>query len=91
MLTCAIQEAKAVFASKRRPHANRRPVLHATLKIKELEGTVEDAETSHRNSGLKGQIIPLQRSKSYRMNQWGSKQWSDMLEHLNTRSRRYGR
>jgi hypothetical protein len=82
-LTSAIQEATAATASRRRPRANPRPPLPASIQDEiHLKNRLRRQWQVTRDPALKAQINRLQRSVTYQLNKWRNGQWSDALESL---------
>jgi hypothetical protein len=82
-VTSAIQKATAASAPKRRPCADPRPPLPASIQDEiRLKSRLRRQWQVTRDSALKVQVNRLQRSVTYRLNEWRNEQWSDMLESL---------
>jgi hypothetical protein len=84
-LTSAIQEATAASAPKRRPRADLRPPLPAGIQYEiRLKNRLRRQWQVTRDPARKVQVNRLQRSVTYRLNEWLNKQWSDTLETLDS-------
>jgi hypothetical protein len=87
-LTSAIQEAIAASAPRRRPHADTRPPLPASIQDEiRLKNRLRRQWQVTRDPALKAQVNRLQRSVTYRLNEWRNEQWSDTLESLDSEDR----
>jgi hypothetical protein len=84
-LTSAIQEATAASAPKHRPRAHPRPSLPASIQDEiRLKNRLRRQWQVTRDPCLKAQVNRLQRSVTYRLNEWRNEQWSDTLESLDS-------
>jgi hypothetical protein len=84
-LTSAIQEATAASAPRRRPRAVPRPPLTASIQDEiRLKNRLRRQWQVTRDPALKAQVNRLQRSVTYRLNEWRNEQWSDTLESLDS-------
>jgi hypothetical protein len=84
-LTSAIQEATAASPPRRRPHADPRPPLPAIIQDDILlKNRLRRQWQVTRDPALKAQVNRLQRSVTYRLNEWRNEQWSDTLESLDS-------
>jgi hypothetical protein len=84
-LTSAIQEATATSAPRRRPRADPRSPLPASIQDEiRLKTRLRRQWQVTRDPGLKAQVNRLQRSVTYRLNEWRNEQWSDTLESLDS-------
>jgi hypothetical protein len=82
-LTIAIHEATAASAPRRRPRADRRPPLPASIQDQiRLKNRLKRQWQITRDPALKAQINRLQRSVTWQLNEWRNGQWSDALESL---------
>jgi hypothetical protein len=82
-LTSAILEATAASAPKLRPRIDRRPLLPANIRDEiRLKNRLMRRWQVTRDPALKTQVNRLQRSVTYRLNEWRNEQWSDTLESL---------
>jgi hypothetical protein len=82
-LTSAIHEATAATAPRRRPHADPRPPLPASIQEEiRLKNRPRRQWQITRDPALKAQINRLQRSVTWQLNKWRNGQWSDALESL---------
>jgi hypothetical protein len=80
-LTSAIQEATAASALKRRPRADPRPSLPASIQDEiRLKNQLRRQWQVTRDPALKAQVNCHQRSVTYRLNE----QWSETLECLDS-------
>jgi hypothetical protein len=77
-LISAIREATTASAPKRRPRADPRPHLPASIQDEMRQWQVTS------DPALKAQVNCPQRSVTYRLNEWKNKQWSDTLESLDS-------
>jgi hypothetical protein len=86
-LTNAIQEATAASAPKRLPHADPRPPLPASIQDEiRLKYRLRRKWQVARDLALKAQVNCLQRSVTYRLNEWRNEQWNNTLESLDSES-----
>jgi hypothetical protein len=77
-LTSAIQEATAASAPKRRPRVDPRPPLPASIQDEiRLKNRLR-----RQWQVTKAHVNRLQRSVTYRLNEWMNEQWRDALESL---------
>jgi hypothetical protein len=84
-LTRAIQEATAASAPRRRPSADTRPHLPASIQDEiRLKDQLRRQWQVTRDPALKAQVNGLQRSVTYRLNEWRNEQWRDTLESLDS-------
>jgi hypothetical protein len=84
-LTSAIQEATAASTPRRRPRADPRPPLPASIQDEiRLKNRLRRQWPITRDPVLKAQINRLQRSVTYQPNEWRKDQWSDALESLDS-------
>jgi hypothetical protein len=84
-LTSAIHEATAATAARRRPRADTRPPLPASIQDEiRLNNRLRRQWQITRDPALKAQISRLQRSVTWQLNEWRNGQWSDALESLNS-------
>jgi hypothetical protein len=84
-LTSAIQEATAVSAPRRRPRADPRPPLPASIQHEiRLKNRLRTQWQVTKDPALKARVNRLQRSVTYRLNVWRNEQWSDALESLDS-------
>jgi hypothetical protein len=82
-LTSANHEATAASAPRRRPRADPRPPLSASIQDEiRLKNRLRRQWQITRDPALKAQINRLQRSVTWRLNEWRTGQWSDALESL---------
>jgi hypothetical protein len=84
-LTSAIQEATAASAPRRRPRADPRPPLPASIQNEiRLKNRLKRQWQVTRDPALKVQVNRLQRSVTYRLNEWRNEKWSDTMESLDS-------
>jgi hypothetical protein len=84
-LTSAIQEATAASAPKHRPRADPQPPLPASTQDEiRLKNRLRRQWQVTRDPTLKVQDYRLQRSVTYRLNEWWNEQWSYTLESLDS-------
>jgi hypothetical protein len=84
-LTSAIQEATASSAPKRRHRADPRPSILASIQDElRLKNRLRRQWQVTRDRALKAQVNRLQRSVTYRLDEWRNEQWSDTLESLDS-------
>jgi hypothetical protein len=84
-LTGAIQEATVASAPKRRPRADPRPPLTASIQDEiRLKNWLRRQWQVTRYPALKSHLNCLQRSVTCRLNEWRNEQWSDTLESLDS-------
>jgi hypothetical protein len=84
-LTSAIQEATPTSTPKRRPRADPRLPLPANIQDEIcLKNRLRRQWKVTRDPALKAQVKRLQRSVTYRMNEWRNEQWSDMVDSLDS-------
>jgi hypothetical protein len=84
-LTSAFQEATASSATNRRPRADPRPPLPASIQDEiRLNNRLRKQWKLTRDPALKAQVNRLQRSVTYRLNEWRNEQLSDTLESLDS-------
>jgi hypothetical protein len=82
-LTSAIHEATAVSAPRRRPRADPRSPLPASILDEiRLKNRLRRQWQITRDPALKAQNNRLQRSVTWQQNDWRNGQWSDALESL---------
>jgi hypothetical protein len=82
-LTSPIREATAASAPRRRPHADPRPPLPASIQDEiRLKNRLTRQWQVTRDQDLKAQVNRFQRSVTYQLNEWRNEQWSDTLEYL---------
>jgi hypothetical protein len=82
-LTSAIHEATAASAPRRRPRADPRPPLPASIRDEiRLKTRLRRHWQITRDPALKVQINRLQRSVTWQLNEWRNGQWSDALVSL---------
>jgi hypothetical protein len=80
-LTSAIQEATAASAPRRRPRADLRPPLPASIQDEiRLKNRLRRQWQVTRDPALKAQVNRIQRSVTYRLNE----QWTDTMESLDS-------
>jgi hypothetical protein len=85
-LTSDIQEATAPSSSKCRPRADPRPAPPASIEDEiRLKNQLRSQWQIIRDPGLKAQLSRLQRSVTYRQNEWRNEQWNDALEFLDSK------
>jgi hypothetical protein len=84
-LTSAIQEATAASSPRRRPRADPRTPFPASIQEEiRLKNRLRRHWQVTRDPALKAQVNRLQRSVTYRLNEWRSEQWSDTLKSLDS-------
>jgi hypothetical protein len=82
-LTSAIQEATAASAHKRVPPADSRPPLPASIQGEiRAKNRLRKQWQVTRDPALNAEVNRLQRSVTYRLNEWRNEQWIDTLESL---------
>jgi hypothetical protein len=85
VMTSVIQEATAASAPKRRPRADPRLTLPASIQDEiRLKNRLRRQWKVTRDPALKVQVNRRQRSVTYRLNEWRNEQWSDTLESLDS-------
>jgi hypothetical protein len=84
-LTSAIKVATVASAPKRRPSADKRPPLTASIQdYILLKNQLKRQWQLTRHPALKTQTKRLQRSVTYRLNDWRNEEWTDTLQALNS-------
>jgi hypothetical protein len=84
-LTNAIHEATAASAPRRRTRADPWPPLPASIQDEiRLKSRLRRQWQVTRDPALEAQVNRLQRSVTYRLNEWRKEQWSDTLESLDS-------
>jgi hypothetical protein len=84
-LTSAIQEITVASTPKSRPRADPLPPLPASVKEEiRLKNRLRRQWQVTRDPALKAQVNRLQRSVTYRLNEWKNEHWSDTLESLDS-------
>jgi hypothetical protein len=83
-LTSTIQQATAAPVPKRRTHVNQRPLLPARIQD---EIAVNAAVANQEGPNLTAQVIRVQGSVTYRLNEWRNEKWSDMLDTLDSENK----
>jgi hypothetical protein len=84
-LTSAIQEATAASAPKHRRRADPWLPLPASIQDEiRLKKRLRRQWQVTRDPALKAQVNRLQRSVTYRLNEWRNEQWSETLESLDS-------
>jgi hypothetical protein len=82
-LTSAIHKATAASAPKRRPRADPRPTIPASIQGDiRLKNRLKRQWQITRNTSLKAKINRHQRSETWQLNEWRNAQWSDAFESL---------
>jgi hypothetical protein len=82
-LTSAIHEATAASAARRRPRADPRLSLPASIQDeRHLKNRLRKQWQITRDIALKAHINRLQSSVNYQLDEWRNEQWSDALESL---------
>jgi hypothetical protein len=82
-LTSPIHEATAASALRRRPRADPRPSLPASVQDEiRLKNRLRRQWQITRDPAVKAQINRLQRSVAWQLKEWRNGQWSDELESL---------
>jgi hypothetical protein len=82
-LTSATHEATSASAPRRRPRADPRPPLPASIQEEIcLKNRLRRQWQITRNPALKAKINCLQRSVTWQVNEYRNDQWSDALEYL---------
>jgi hypothetical protein len=84
-LISAIKEATAASAPKRLLRADPQPPLPDSIQDEiRLKNRLRRQWQVTRDPAPKAQVNRLQRSVTYRLNEWKNKQWSDTLESLDS-------
>jgi hypothetical protein len=84
-LTSAIHKATAASAPKRRPRVDPRTPISASIQDEiRLKNRLRRLWQVSKDPALKAQVNRLQRSVSYRLNEWRNEQWSDTLKSLDS-------
>jgi hypothetical protein len=82
-LTSTIHEATVATAQRRRPRANQRPPLPASIQDEiRRKNRLRGQWQITREPALKAQINRLQRSVTWQLNEWRIGQWIETLESL---------
>jgi hypothetical protein len=80
-MNSAIQAALVASAPKRRPSTDTRPPLPASIQDEiRLKNRLRRRWQGTRDSALKARVIRLQRSVTYRLNEWRNERWNSKLE-----------